>query len=166
MYPDHGADQQTLVRNGKLAVRAARDAAERVAVYDPAHGESEELKVRYEARLRRALEEGALGIAFEPQLDLAPAGSPGSSACSAGRTGAGRGAGGAGGGGGRNRGPVREVTWWLFNNALRQCAEFARGGLHASGRAEGDARAACCSRISRSSWTGRSAPGACRRSGW
>ncbi|MBI4189574.1 MAG: diguanylate cyclase, partial [Betaproteobacteria bacterium] len=35
MYPDHGADQQTLVRNGKLAVRAARGAAERVAVYDP-----------------------------------------------------------------------------------------------------------------------------------
>ena len=87
MYPDHGADPQTLVRNGKLAMRAARDKTERVAVYESAHGESEELKERYEARLRLALEEGALGIAFEPQLDLVSGKSPGSTARSAGRTG-------------------------------------------------------------------------------
>jgi GGDEF domain-containing protein len=30
MYPDDGEDPQTLVRNGKLAVRAARGGAERV----------------------------------------------------------------------------------------------------------------------------------------
>ena len=35
-------------------VRAARDSNERVATYDPAHGASEELKMRYEARLRTA----------------------------------------------------------------------------------------------------------------
>ena len=58
------------MRNGKLAVRAARGTAERVAVYDPAQGESEERSVRYEARLRHALEENTLGLAFEPQLDL------------------------------------------------------------------------------------------------
>jgi len=23
-------------------------------------------------------------------------------------------------------GVAREVTWWIFNNALRQCAEFTR----------------------------------------
>jgi EAL domain-containing protein (putative c-di-GMP-specific phosphodiesterase class I) len=26
-------------------------------------------------------------------------------------------------------GLVREVTWWVFNNALRLCADFARAGL-------------------------------------
>ena len=130
VYPDHGEDPQTLVRNAKLAARAARDTAERVAVYDPAQGESEELKVRYEARLRIALEESTLAIAFEPQLDLASgrvAGLecmlrwndkelgevPEARAVEAGET----------------SGLAREVTWWVFNNALRQCAEFARAGL-------------------------------------
>ncbi len=130
MYPDHGEDQQTLVRNGKLAARAARDTAERVAVYEPAQGASEELKVRYEARLRNALEESTLGLAFEPQLDLASgrvAGLecmlhwtdkelgevPEALAVEAAET----------------SGLAREVTWWVFNNALRQCAEFARAGL-------------------------------------
>jgi EAL domain-containing protein (putative c-di-GMP-specific phosphodiesterase class I) len=26
-------------------------------------------------------------------------------------------------------GLVRELTWWIFNNALRQCADFAKAGL-------------------------------------
>ena len=130
MYPDHGADPQTLVRNGKLAVRAARDKTDRVAVYESAHGESEELKERYEAKLRTALEEGALGIAFEPQLDLGTnkiAGLdcvlcwsdkelgdvPEARAVEA----------------AESAGLVRELTWWLLNNALRQSAELARGGV-------------------------------------
>ena len=65
-----GADPQALVRNGKLAARAARASPERVALYDPAHGESEEQKMRYAARLRRALEDGMLRLVFGPQLDL------------------------------------------------------------------------------------------------
>jgi diguanylate cyclase (GGDEF)-like protein len=130
MYPEHGADPQTLVRNGKLAVRAAREKSERVAVYESAHGASEELKERYEARLRAALEEGTLGIVFEPQLDLVAnriAGLdcvlcwsdkelgdvPETRAVEA----------------AESAGLVRELTWWLLNNALRQCAELARGGV-------------------------------------
>ena len=130
MYPDHGADQQTLVRNGKLAVRAARAATERVAVYDPAHGASEERTQQYEGRLRRSLEENAFGLVFEPQLDLRSgriAGLdcmlrwtdtelgevPEARALEAAET----------------SGLIREVTWWIFNNALRQCAEFGRAGL-------------------------------------
>ena len=130
MFPDHGGDPQTLVRNGKLAVRAARESAERVAVYEAAHGESEELAQRYEARLRHALEEGALGLVFAPQLDLATERVAGlecvlrwadrdlgevpepraiQTAEAAGLT--------------------RELTWWVFNNALRHSAEFARAQL-------------------------------------
>lgn len=130
MYPDHGADQQTLVRNGKLAAGAARGTAERVAVYDPAHGESEERKMRYEARLRHALEESALGLAFEPQLDLRSGRIAGLECMlrwtdeELGEVSEARAVEAA-----ETSGLAREVTWWVFNNALRQCAEFARSGV-------------------------------------
>ncbi len=130
MYPDHGEDQQTLVRNGKLAVRAARGAPGRIASYDPLHGENEEQKMRYAARLRRALEENALRLVFEPQLDLRSGRIAGlecllrwtdaelgevseAQALEAAET----------------AGVARELSWWTFNNALRECAEMARAGL-------------------------------------
>jgi len=130
MYPEHGADQQTLVRNGKLAVRVARGTSERTAVYDPSHGESEELTMRYEARLRYALEQGTLDLAFEPQLDVR-SGKIGGLECvlrwkdeELGQVSESKTQEAA-----DTAGLVREVTWWAFNNALRQCAEFARAGL-------------------------------------
>lgn len=130
MYPDHGTDQQTLVRNGKLAVRAAAGSPDRTAVYDPAHGESEELKVRHEARLRHALEQGTLDVAFEPQLEVR-SGRVGGLECALrwkdaelGNVPEDRATETAEAGG-----LVREVTWWLFNNALRLGAEFERAGL-------------------------------------
>jgi diguanylate cyclase (GGDEF)-like protein len=130
MYPDHGEDQQTLVRNGKLAVRAARGAQERVAAYDPLHGESEEQKMRYAGRLRRALEESTLRLVFEPQLDLRSGRIAGlecllrwtdaelgevseAQAIEAAEV----------------AGVTRELSWWIFNNALRECAEMGRAGL-------------------------------------
>jgi diguanylate cyclase (GGDEF)-like protein len=130
VYPDHGQDQQTLVRNGKLAVRAALATTERVAAYDPGQGESEELKVRYESRLRHALEQGTLELAFEPQLDLrsgligglvvvvgwkdAELGTvPADLATATAEA----------------SGLVREMTWWTFNNGLRLYAEIQRAGL-------------------------------------
>ena len=130
MYPDHGADQQALVRNGKLAARAARGTAERSAIYDTAHGESEELSIRYEARLRYALEEGTLDLAFEPQLDVKSGRIGGLEGLlrwtdkELGKVPEARAMEAAEAGG-----VAREVTWWIFNNALRQCAEFTRAGL-------------------------------------
>lgn len=130
MYPEHGENQETLVRNGKLAVRAARATAERVAVYEPAHGESEERKMRYEARLRYALEQGTLELAFEPQLDLR-ANRIGALACvlrwddaELGTVSEAQAMAAA-----ETSGLVGELTWWAFNNGLRLCAEFARAGF-------------------------------------
>ncbi|MDP1536313.1 MAG: phosphodiesterase [Burkholderiales bacterium] len=130
VYPDHGSDPQTLVRNAKLAARAARDAQVRTAVYDSAHGESEERQMRYETRLRHALEQNTLGLVFEPQLD-AKSGRIGGLECILRWTDAELGevpeaqalatA--------ETAGLMREVTWWIFNNAMRQSAEFARAGL-------------------------------------
>jgi diguanylate cyclase (GGDEF)-like protein len=130
VYPEHGEDQQTLVRNGKLAVRAARATPERVAAYEPVHGESEELKMRYEARLRYAMEQGTLEIAFEPQLDV-PSGRIGGLACALrwkdaelGMVSEAQAMATA-----ETCGVGRELTWWVFNNGLRLWAEFARAGL-------------------------------------
>jgi predicted signal transduction protein with EAL and GGDEF domain len=130
MYPDHGGDQQTLVRNGKLAVRAARGTPERVAAYDPAHGESEEQKMRYAARLRRALEENTLRLVFEPQLDLRSGRIAGLEGllrwtdAELGEVSEARAIEAA-----EVAGVSRELSWWIFNNALRECAELARAGL-------------------------------------
>jgi diguanylate cyclase (GGDEF)-like protein len=130
VYPEHGEDQQALVRNGKLAVRAARVSPERVAAYEPAQGEGEELKMRYEARLRYAMEQGTLEIAFEPQLDL-PSGRMGALACALrwkdaelGMVSEAQAMATA-----ETCGVGRELTWWVFNNALRLWAELARAGL-------------------------------------
>ncbi|MDP2398714.1 MAG: phosphodiesterase [Burkholderiales bacterium] len=130
VYPEHGGDPQTLVRNAKLAARVAREGSERTAVYDAQHGESEERQLRYETRLRHALEQNTLGLMFEPQLD-AHSGRIGGLECGLRWTDAELGevpevealetA--------ERAGLVREVTWWLFNNALRQSAEFAKAGL-------------------------------------
>jgi diguanylate cyclase (GGDEF)-like protein len=130
VYPEHGTDPQTLVRNAKLAAREARSAPDRTAVYDPAQGESEAREMRYEARLRMALEQGMLSLVFEPQLD-AQSGRIGGLDCilrwsdaelgdvpeiQALQT-------------AETAGVIRELTWWIFNNAMRQSAEFARAGL-------------------------------------
>ncbi|MGH8679060.1 MAG: putative bifunctional diguanylate cyclase/phosphodiesterase [Burkholderiales bacterium] len=130
MYPEQGMDPQTLVRNGKLAVRAARSTPERVAAYDPVHGESEEEKMRYAARVRRALEEGALRLVFEPQLDLRSGRIAGLECllrwtdAELGEVSEARVIEAA-----EAAGVTRELAWWVFNNALRECAELARAGL-------------------------------------
>jgi predicted signal transduction protein with EAL and GGDEF domain len=130
MYPDHGADQQTLVRNGKLAANAARGEAERIAIYDQAHGASEERNVQYETRLRQALEQGVLAIAFAPQLELV-SGRVTALACllrwtdaELGEVAEARAMEAA-----ETSGLIRELTWWTYNNALRLSAELARGGI-------------------------------------
>ncbi len=130
MYPEHGVDPQTLVRNGKLAVRAARGGAERVVLYDPAHGESEEEKMRYAARIRRALEEATLRLVFEPQLDLRSGRISGLEGllrwtdAELGEVSEARAIEAA-----EAAGVTRELSWWMFNNGLRECAEIARAGL-------------------------------------
>ena len=128
LYPGHGDNPQMLVRNAKLAAAAAQESAGHFAVYDAAQGQNEERKLQVEKRLRHALEQNSLALAFTPQLDLAsgriaalgcglqwPDGETTSeeNAIDAAET----------------AGLVREVTWWLYNNAFRQCAEFAEDGV-------------------------------------
>ncbi|HSF21898.1 MAG TPA: GGDEF domain-containing phosphodiesterase [Burkholderiales bacterium] len=130
MFPEHGADPQTLVRNGTLAVRAARRGGERVVPYNPAHGESEEEKMRYATRMRRALEDATLRLAFEPQLDLRSGRISGLEGllrwndAELGEVTEVRAIEAA-----EAAGVTRELSWWMFNNGLRECAGIARAGL-------------------------------------
>lgn len=130
MFPAHASDHEALVRNGKLAARAARDASEQVAVYDPAHGESEERKVRHEMRLRRSFEENTLGLAFEPQLDLPSGRIAGLEVRlrwtddELGEVSEARTIKAA-----ESAGLILELTRWVFNNALRQSAELDKAGI-------------------------------------
>jgi diguanylate cyclase (GGDEF)-like protein len=130
VFPEHGADPQTLVRNAKLAAREARNAAGRTAVYDPVHGANEEREMRFEGRLRHALEQGTLDLVFEPQLD-AQSGRIGGLDCILRWNDAELGdvSGAQALQTAETSGMIRELTWWIFNNALRQGAEFARAGL-------------------------------------
>ncbi len=130
VYPDHGEDPQTLVRNAKLAARAARSSGNVTTVYDPAHGASEESQMLHETRLRNALERSELDLVFEPQLD-AQSGKIGGLECrlhwtdsELGEVTEARAIETA-----ETAGLVRELTWWIFNNAMRQSGEFARAGL-------------------------------------
>ena len=129
MFPDHGKDDEALVRNGKLAARAARAAKEQVAVYDPAHGAREERKVRHELRLRAALEENALRIVFEPQQDLSSGRIVGLESrlrwtdAELGEVSEARTIEAA-----ESSGLILEATRWVFNNSLRHAAEMARAG--------------------------------------
>lgn len=129
LYPDHGADPQTLVRNGKLAAGIARGEAERVAIYEPAHGASEERSMLHETRLRLALEQGALALAFAPQLDLASGRLAGLAGvlrwadAELGEVAEARALEAA-----ETAGLVRELTWWIYNNALRLAAGLTHAG--------------------------------------
>jgi len=130
VYPEHGEDPQTLVRNGKLAVRAARGTTELVTVYAPAHGAGEERSVQYETRLRRALEDNALRLAFAPRLDLRSRRIAGLECvlhwtdAELGEVAEAQALAAA-----ESCGLTREMTWWTINSALRLCAELARAGI-------------------------------------
>ena len=130
VYPDHGNDPQALVRNAKLAARAARSASGRMAVYQASHGENEDRQMLYETRLRHALEGNTLELGFEPQLD-AKSGRIGGLECvlrwtddELGDVPEAQALATA-----ETAGLLRELTSWIFNNALRQSAEFAGAGL-------------------------------------
>jgi len=86
--------------------------------------------MRYAGRIRRALEEGTLRLVFEPQLDLHSGRIAGLEGLlrwtdsELGEVVEGRAIEAA-----EAAGVTRELSWWIFNNGMRQCAEIARAGL-------------------------------------
>jgi len=70
MWPEHGDDAETLLQRAKSACAAARHLPSRIAVHSGGLDNPEASRLLYENRLRAAVAEDALELAFQPQYDL------------------------------------------------------------------------------------------------
>jgi diguanylate cyclase (GGDEF)-like protein len=70
MYPRHGDQAEALLQRATSACAVARDLTGRIADYDEDLDHSAAAKLLYENRLRTAVSEDALELAFQPQYDL------------------------------------------------------------------------------------------------
>ena len=131
IHPEHGASPALLLQRAKIACQAALERPEHIAQYSEALEHTQAESLAYESRLRAALDEGLLDLAFQPQFRLTDrriAGVEGLlrwddaelGAVEAEKTIAVA----------ESAGLINEVSWWVLNNALRHCAEFGERGLH------------------------------------
>jgi len=70
MFPDHGTDADSLLQRAKAAQQSALKQPDRFWVYSETEAAQTSDQSQYEARLRLALLENNLSLAFQPQLDL------------------------------------------------------------------------------------------------
>ena len=70
MFPDHGADADMLLQRAKSAQQSALKQAERYWIYSETQTEPAGNQSQYQQRLRLALFQNTLSLAFQPQLDL------------------------------------------------------------------------------------------------
>lgn len=71
MFPEQAHDAGELLQRAKHALYDARLLRERISLYRPAAGEATHFDLlRYENRLRTAIEQNTLALVFQPQVDL------------------------------------------------------------------------------------------------
>ncbi|MFM7311752.1 MAG: putative bifunctional diguanylate cyclase/phosphodiesterase, partial [Cyanobium sp.] len=72
LYPHHGEEAETLLRKAATALGRAHDSGQGLVVfYEAAFTETLRTELGLEGRLRRALDEGGLRLAYQPQMDRA-----------------------------------------------------------------------------------------------
>jgi diguanylate cyclase (GGDEF)-like protein/PAS domain S-box-containing protein len=71
VYPDDGADADTLFRNAEAALKQAKETGERYIFYAPSINARVAEQVDLENRLRDAVEKGALYFHYQPKVELA-----------------------------------------------------------------------------------------------
>jgi diguanylate cyclase (GGDEF)-like protein len=72
LLPEHGADQDTLLRRAGMALTTAKEPGQsKLQIYDPDHEASDVSRLALIAELREALEADQLLVHYQPQLDLA-----------------------------------------------------------------------------------------------
>ena len=70
LYPDHGQEADTLLRQAATALGRAHDSGQGLALfYEPSFTETLRTELGLEGRLRQALVEGHLRLAYQPQMD-------------------------------------------------------------------------------------------------
>jgi diguanylate cyclase (GGDEF)-like protein/PAS domain S-box-containing protein len=71
VYPDDGADADTLFRNAEASLKRAKETGERYLFYAPHINARVAEQVDLENRLRRAVEKGELFLHYQPKVDMA-----------------------------------------------------------------------------------------------
>ena len=70
LWPDHGDEADTLLRNARTASMIARELPDRVSMYAEGQENPQATRFLYENRLRSAVAEDAFELVFQPQYDL------------------------------------------------------------------------------------------------
>lgn len=70
LYPDHGADAESLLKNAGAALKACKVAGERHLFFERRMTERVAEKLTLETRLRRALEREEFVLHYQPRIDL------------------------------------------------------------------------------------------------
>ncbi len=70
VYPEHGADGNTLIKRADVAMYAAKQAHSGYAVYDPARDQNSPRRLALMGELRSAIEHSKLLLHYQPKVDL------------------------------------------------------------------------------------------------
>lgn len=70
MFPDHGADDETLLREADVAMYRAKTMAAGIELYDPEHDGHSRDRLNLVGDLRRAIDGGELVLHYQPKVDL------------------------------------------------------------------------------------------------
>ena len=130
VYPEHGDSAPSLLLHAKIACQAARDTVERIAVYTEQQESPNVQLLLYESKLRAAIDGGKLELVYQPQFDPHSRRALGAESLlrwqdsEFGAVPPHRAIAIA-----ESAGLINEVTWWVLNNAMRQCAHFRENGL-------------------------------------
>jgi diguanylate cyclase (GGDEF)-like protein len=130
LYPEHGSDGPTLVRMAETARVAARSSSESYVIYQPDLDQNQRLQRSMETELRLALRENELMLYYQPQAACDTGIVHGAEALLRWRN---------------SRGEfvppnvivsvaeqcglMTELTRWILNTALRQCADIRSQGI-------------------------------------
>lgn len=127
LFPDHGADADSLLQRAKAAQRSALAERDRVFTYSDALATQTTDPALYEKRLRIALHQNTLSLAFQPQLDLRTERIVGAEALlrwqddQLGNVPPNRIVAAA-----ELRGLMDQLTFWVITSAVQWCAKFAQ----------------------------------------
>jgi diguanylate cyclase (GGDEF)-like protein len=70
IFPNDGADADTLLRNAEIALKRCKKSGERYLFFEPRMGESVAANLSLENRLRRALERDEFVLHYQPRVDF------------------------------------------------------------------------------------------------
>lgn len=70
VYPTHGTDSQTLVRNADIAMYVAKRTRSGFSLYDPSYDTSQQEHLSLLSELRRAVERNELRLYYQPKVTL------------------------------------------------------------------------------------------------